>query len=156
MGGNAPFVRVDGDEQLEYYLQTVLGSQWYPSILLLSLSTFLALLVFLYVISYCCSTQVFGIRFFTGLFISIVLTLLQGLGTYLVYASQWCNETDTFCTIGRSTIFSIVASCCYFLSGLLFIVTSDYPGKQQLQEIIRSEEEEATTDKENTTNGRMV
>merc|ERR1712238_546331 len=152
MGGNAPFVRVDGDEQLEYYLQTVLGSQWYPSILLLSLSTFLALLVFLYVISYCCSTQVFGIRFFTGLFISIVLTLLQGLGTYLVYASEWCNETD-ICTIGRSTIFSIVASCCYFLSGLLFIFTSDFPGKQQLQDIVRSDEDAAATDKENTTNG---
>merc|ERR1712238_406219 len=111
-------------------------------------------LVFLYVMSYCCSTQIFAIRFFTGLFISIVLTLLQGLGTYLVYASQWCNETDTFCTIGRSTIFSIVASCCYFLSGLLFIVTSDYPGKQQLQEI--RNEEEAATDKENTATGRMV
>jgi len=151
--GEEPFEQLDGAEQLQYYIQTVLGSQWYPSILLLSLSTILALLVFLYVMSYCCSTQVFGIRFFTGLFISIILTLLQGLGTYLIYSSEWCNNSGDeefgggYCTIGRSTIFSIVASCCYFLSGLLFIYTSDYPGKQQLQEL--RHEEAATTNKEN-------
>jgi len=151
--GEEPFEQLDGAEQLQYYIQTVLGSQWYPSILLLSLSTILALLVFLYVMSYCCSTQVFGIRFFTGLFISIILTLLQGLGTYLIYSSEWCNNSGDeefgggYCTIGRSTIFSIVASCCYFLSGLLFIYTSDYPGKQQLQEL--RHEKAATTNKEN-------
>jgi len=152
--GEEPFEQLDGAEQLQYYIQTVLGSQWYPSILLLSLSTILALLVFLYVMSYCCSTQVFGIRFFTGLFISIILTLLQGLGTYLIYSSEWCNNSGDeefgggYCTMGRSTIFSIVASGCYFLSGLCFIVTTDYPGKQQLQEL-RSDEEAATMKQEN-------
>jgi len=152
VGEEEPFGQLDGADQLQYYLQTVFGSQWYPSILLLSLSTILALFVFLYVISYCCSTQVFGIRFFTGLFISIILTLFQGLGTYLIYGSEWCTNSGDeefgggYCTMGRSTIFSIVASGCYFLSGLLFIFTSDYPGKQQLQEL---RHDEAATKKEN-------
>jgi len=153
--GEKPFDQLDGAEQLQYYIQTVLGSQWYPSILLLSLSTILALLVFLYVMSYCCSTQVFPIRFFTGLFISIILTLLQGLGTYLIYSSEWCNNSGDeefgggYCTMGRSTIFSIVAGCCYLFSGLFFISTSDYPGIQQLQESRCHDEEAATTNKEN-------
>jgi len=153
--GEEPFGQLDGADQLQYYIQIVLGSQWYPSILLLSLSTILALLVFLYVMSYCCSTQVFPIRFFTGLFISIILTLLQGLGTYLIYSSEWCNNSGDeefgggYCTMGRSTIFSIVAGCCYLFSGLFFISTSDYPGIQQLQESRCHDEEAATTNKEN-------
>ena len=142
-----PITTYDSIDQIIYYIQDVLGSNWYPVILLCSSATILSFLTFLYIISYCCSTQVRGIRLFVGLFISIIITLLQVIGTYLIYDSNWCNNNNSLsleleeegsleseCNIGRSTIFSIVASCCYFLSGLFFIFMSDYPGKKRLNE----------------------
>ena len=146
-GLSEPITTYDSIDQIIYYIQDVLGSNWYPVILLCSSATILSFLTFLYIISYCCSTQVRGIRLFIGLFISIIITLLQVIGTYLIYDSNWCNNNNSLsleleeegsleleCNIGRSTIFSIVASCCYFLSGLFFIFMSDYPGKKRLNE----------------------
>ena len=146
-GLSEPITTYDSIDQIIYYIQDVLGSNWYPVILLCSSATILSFLTFLYIISYCCSTQVRGIRLFIGLFISIIITLLQVIGTYLIYDSNWCNNNNSLsldleeegsleleCNIGRSTIFSIVASCCYFLSGLFFISMSDYPGRKRLNE----------------------
>ena len=132
--GLEPFTTMYGTDQIIYYIQTVLGSNWYPVISLCGLAAVLSFMTFLYIISYCCSTQVRGVRSFTGLFISIIITLCQVIGTYLIYDSNWCND-EFKCTIGRSTIFSIVASCCYFVSGLFFIFMTDYPGKKRLKEI---------------------
>lgn len=131
--GKEPFSELYGTDQIRYYLEEVLGTNFYPIIVLIGGACILSLFVFIYVISYSCSTQVHGVRLCTGLFIGIIITLLQAVGTYLIYESNWCEENG--CSIGRSTIFSIISSCCFFLSGFCFLIMSDYPGKKLLKDM---------------------
>ena len=151
-----------GYDQIRYYLEEVLGSNWYTGHACCGAAFVLSLLAFLYSISYCCSTQVRGVRSFAGLYIGVILTLLQALGTYQIYRSSWCGndedeEDDGYgCTMSRSTIFSIIASGCFFLSGFFFLIMTDYPGRKKLREIEAIAERVRATEAEKERNDAAV
>jgi hypothetical protein len=123
---------LDGEEQLENYVRHVLGSQWYPSIALATTAVVLSLLWFCYVTTYCCSTQVRGVRFFSGFMIAIVFVTVQGL-TFLVLSTSWCdiNQCETSRTVG----FTYASCVCFFLSGCAFLLMSNYPGERLLAKL---------------------
>jgi hypothetical protein len=115
------------EEQIQYYINNVLGNGWFASINMASTAVCVAFLFFLYVTSYCCSAQIRPFRFTTGFFIGIVLVVFQGL-TFLVYQSEWCDIYQ--CSFGRSAGFSVGAAVCFLLSGIMWCMTSDYPGEE--------------------------
>lgn len=121
--------RYSGEDQLSFYVTEVLGPNWYSIIALAAASTIVCVLVFLYISSYCCSTQVRGVRMFTGLFLSIIVVTLQGL-TFLIFSSKWCENEG--CAVGRSAAFSIAAASCLFASGIFFCTMNNYPGAKAL------------------------
>ena len=118
-----------GDQQLEYYVTEILGPNWYGSIATAIAATIVAFLTFLYIVSYCCSAQVRGVRMFVGLFLSLIIVVLQGM-VFLVMSSPWC--ADNGCTMGRSGVFAIAASACFFVSGTFFCMMTNYPGATAL------------------------
>jgi hypothetical protein len=83
-------------------------------------------------ISFICSSQVRGVRFFNFVFLSVALTTSQGL-TFLVFHSDLCSEKG--CTFSRGAGFSVAAMISFFLSGLCFLATKDYPGDRFSTEI---------------------
>lgn len=125
-------VPLDGEKQLQYYVRDVLGSQWYPSIVLASTVVVLSLLWFIYVTSYCCSTQVRGVRFFTGFMIALVFVTIQGL-TFLVLATNWCVRNQ--CVTSRTAGFTYASCVSFFLSGCAFFFMSNYPGERLLAKL---------------------
>mmetsp|Transcript_12509 Transcript_12509/g.30182 ORF Transcript_12509/g.30182 Transcript_12509/m.30182 type:complete len:414 (+) Transcript_12509:1736-2977(+) len=118
-----------GDQQLEYYVTEILGPNWYGSIAVAAAATIVAFLTFLYIVSYCCSAQVRGVRMFVGLFLSLIIVVLQGM-SFLVMSSSWC--ADNGCTMGRSGVFAIAAATCFFVSGSFFCTMTNYPGATAL------------------------
>ena len=118
-----------GEQQLEYYITEVLGPNWYGSIATAVAATIVAFLTFLYIVSYCCSAQVRGVRMFVGLFLSLIIVVLQGMA-FLVMSSPWC--ADNGCTMGRSGVFAIAASTGFFVSGMFFCTMTNYPGATAL------------------------
>mmetsp|Transcript_12080 Transcript_12080/g.22453 ORF Transcript_12080/g.22453 Transcript_12080/m.22453 type:complete len:331 (-) Transcript_12080:63-1055(-) len=137
---------ISGGYQLQFYLQDVLGREWVPSFCLSAAACVLSFLLFLYITSYCCATQVRCVRYFTGFLLAIVVVVLQGL-TYLVFSSSWCTENG--CETSRSSKIGIAATVCFFLSGSSFFFMSDYPGKQGLAEIQQEHEKTVVGDEEN-------
>jgi hypothetical protein len=125
-------VPLDGEKQLEYYVRDVLGSQWYPSIVLASTVVVISLLWFIYVTSYCCSTQIRGVRFFTGFMVALVFVTIQGL-TFLVLATKWCDRNQ--CVTSRTAGFTYASCASFLLSGCAFFFMSDYPGKRLLAKL---------------------
>ena len=121
-----------GDQQLEYYVEQVLGRAWYPTIALGIAAVFTSFLTFLYVTSYCCSTQVRGIRMFTGFFVAIVIVICQGL-LFLVLDSDWCRDNQ--CETSRSAGFAYAAIVAFFISGVSFFFMSNYPGQAALAKL---------------------
>mmetsp|Transcript_12512 Transcript_12512/g.30205 ORF Transcript_12512/g.30205 Transcript_12512/m.30205 type:complete len:418 (+) Transcript_12512:1757-3010(+) len=118
-----------GDQQLEYYVTEILGPNWYGSIAVAAAATVVAFLTFLYIMSYCCSAQVRGVRMFVGLFLSMIIVVLQGM-SFLVMSSPWC--ADNGCTMGRGGVFAIAAATCFFVSGSFFCTMTNYPGATAL------------------------
>ncbi|KAG7373338.1 hypothetical protein IV203_034062 [Nitzschia inconspicua] len=121
---------VYGDQQFEYYMQEVLGSQWYLTIGLSATVVGISLVWFVYVTTYCCSTHVHAARLFTGLMIALIFVTLQGL-TFLVLSTDWC--VDNQCETSRTTGFSFASIVSFFLSGCAFLFMTDYPGKEALE-----------------------
>lgn len=113
------------EQQIQYYIDNVLGSDWTATINLAVTANACGILLFLYLTSYCCSSQLRPIRYATGFMLAIVTTVLQGL-TFLVYGTQWCS--DNGCSFSRSAGSSVGAALSYFLAGLFFCATTDYPG----------------------------
>ncbi|KAL3905256.1 MAG: hypothetical protein SGILL_009749, partial [Bacillariaceae sp.] len=121
-----------GDLQIEHYVETVLGREWFPTIALGIATVFVSLMCFFYVTSYCCSTQVRGVRMFTGFFVAIVVVILEGL-IFLVLGSDWCKDNQ--CETSRSAGFAIAAIAAFFLSGSAFFFMSNYPGQAALSKL---------------------
>lgn len=117
------------EDQITFYINNVLGSDWYQSINLAWSATSVSLLFFLYAISYCCSSQVRPVRYVLGIFIGIVVVVFQGL-CFLVYGSEWCDRYQ--CTFGRSAGFAVGAATCFLLSGIMWCLTTDYPGEDSI------------------------
>lgn len=120
-------------EQLVHHLLDVLGNDWFVPMGFFAAATGMALLFVVYSISYCCSTQVKACRFFTGVLVAVFLPLFQGLGTLLLFKSEWCDIQG--CSLGRSTIFSIVAAILFLLSGVFFFIMENWPGQKELDKI---------------------
>jgi hypothetical protein len=118
-----------GDQQLDYYVRSVLGRAWYPTIALGITTVIVSFLGFLYVASYCCSSQVRGVRMFTGFFVAIVIVTCQGL-TFLILDSDWCRDNQ--CETSRSAGFAYAACVAFFISGMAFCFMSNYPGQAAL------------------------
>jgi len=110
--------------QLEEF-QDILGKNWEVARLVAMLSACLSFVFFCYLLSFTCSSQVRGVRYFNTVFLSVVLTGLQGI-TFLSFDSSFCEEYG--CIFSRSAGFSVASMACFFLSGLCFFCTTDYPG----------------------------
>lgn len=129
--GSLPII-LEPDQQLEYYVQDVLGSQWYPSIALSVTAVLISFLWFLYVTSYCCSTQVRGVRIFNGFMVALVFVAVQGL-TFVFLGTEWCDTNQ--CQVGRTAGFAYASCVAFFLSGAAFIFMSNYPGEASLAKL---------------------
>jgi hypothetical protein len=114
------------EEQIQTFID-ILGKDWEMSRICGGLSSSLSFLFFCYLLSFTCSSQTRGVRYFNTVFLCVVLTALQGL-TFLTFDSNndFCEEY--VCTFSRSAGFSVVSMGCFFLSGLCFCCTQDYPG----------------------------
>lgn len=102
-----------------------LGSDWELPRLVTMISCCLSFVYCLYLLSFTCSSQVRGVRYFNAVFLCVVLTALQGV-TFVAFASSFCDEYG--CTFSRTAYLAVAAMACYFLSGICFCCTSDYPG----------------------------
>lgn len=122
-----------GNDQLNWYMNDVLGEDWYVAMGFSMVAYGLSILLFLYGISYYCSTQVKACRCFAGCLAGVCLPLCQGLGMMFVYTSEWCANEG--CTIGRTTYFSIAAAVCFFIAGINFWMMEHWPGQTILDEI---------------------
>ncbi len=103
----------------------ILGSDWQVARIFGGITASLALYSFLYLLSFICSSQVRGVRYFTMFFIAVVLTTFQGL-TFMVFRSSLCDQQG--CTFSRSAAFAVCSIGCLLISGLCFLNSRDYPG----------------------------
>ena len=126
----------NGNQQAQYYLQEVLGEDWYKVMGLCCAAWALSVLSFLYGTSYYCSTQVKAARCFVGCLVGICLPILQGLGTMFIYTSDWCDVEG--CSIGRTTYYSIGASVAFLLAGINFWSMEKWPGQSVLDDLDES------------------
>ena len=139
------------DQMSAYY--DYLGSDWQAGRVLAVIAVCIAWLVFMYSISFCCSSQVRAVRYFIGFVLSILLTIFQGM-TFFVFGTKFCDENG--CRFSRSAGFSIGAMVSYFIAGIFFFLTSDYPGAEALSRVTNTNEgadEEAPASKENNSDG---
>jgi len=112
----------------------ILGRDWELTRIVAMLSACLSFVYFCYILSFTCSSQVRGVRYFNAVFLSVILTGLQGI-TFVSFESSFCEEYG--CTFSRSAGFSAASMACFFLSGLCFCCTSDYPGPRSNKKIPR-------------------
>lgn len=103
----------------------ILGRDWEITRIIAILSACLSFVYFCYLLSFTCSSQTRGVRYFNTVFSSVILTGLQGI-TFMSFGSDFCN--DYGCTFSRSSGFCVASMACFFLSGLCFCCTTDYPG----------------------------
>eukprot|EP00542_Grammatophora_oceanica_P010235 CAMPEP_0194026994 /NCGR_PEP_ID=MMETSP0009_2-20130614/1232_1 /TAXON_ID=210454 /ORGANISM="Grammatophora oceanica, Strain CCMP 410" /LENGTH=315 /DNA_ID=CAMNT_0038665915 /DNA_START=55 /DNA_END=1002 /DNA_ORIENTATION=- len=122
----------NNDEIAEDYILNFLGSSWASSQVTASIPAGLGWFLFVYLLSYCCSTQIRPFRYGTGVFLCIFFTVMQGL-SFIVFGTTWCSTKE--CDFSRSAGFSIGALLCYFIAGLTFFVMKDYPGADAVQAI---------------------
>ena len=122
-----------GNDQLNWYLQSVLGEDWYEALGFSFVAFGLSILLFLYGTSYYCSTQVKACRCFAGVLAGLCLPLCQGLGMMFVYTSDWCANEG--CSMGWSTYFAIAAAVSFLIAGINFWVMEHWPGQSILDEL---------------------
>ncbi|KAG7351940.1 hypothetical protein IV203_007988 [Nitzschia inconspicua] len=114
--------------QVQQYFD-LLGDEWNVARILGGLSASLSFYMFCYLLSFVCSSQVRGVRYFNVFFMCCVLTTLQGL-TFLVFRTELCEEMG--CTFGRGAGFSVASMFAFFMGGLCFLMTKDYPGDRAI------------------------
>jgi hypothetical protein len=145
----------NSQNQVEIYFD-LLGDDWNVARIFGGLSASLSFYLFCYLLSFVCSSQVRGVRYFNIFFMCCVLTTLQGL-TFFIFRSDLCSGGN--CTLSRGAGFSVAAIFAFFMAGLCFIITKDFPGDRNLgakkeQEVKKygfstdADEEEGTQKKE--------
>jgi len=115
-------------EQLSYYLDEVLGNDWYVAMIFLTTACAISAAAWLYATSYFCSTQFRPFRLFVGAIVGVFLPLFEALGTIFIHTSEWCAIEG--CTMGRSTWFSIASTGCFLVAGICFCTMENWPGPQ--------------------------
>ena len=123
----------DTSNEIIFYLTEALGQDLRVSMGLCGAALCLGLIIFLYSTSFYCSTQVKGFRVFLGALVGFVMPLLMGVGTLMVHQSEWCDVLG--CSMGRSTIFSIVAAISFLLSGIFYWSMENWPGQKELDDM---------------------
>jgi hypothetical protein len=121
-------ISVTPDEQLDWYIRT-LTPEWNTGRGFAVAAGLGGLAAFLYSLSFSCSSQVLGFRYFMAIVSSVILPLFQAL-VFLTFSSDFCVENE--CGLSRSSILCIVSACCYFEAGLGFLLMRDYPGESLL------------------------
>lgn len=114
----------DPNGQIQEFFD-IMGTDWEKARIVAMLSTCLSFVFFCYLLSFTCSSQTRGVRNFSAVFLSVVLTALQGI-TFVSFDSSFCDEYG--CTFSRSAAFSVASMGCFFCAGLGFCCTLDYPG----------------------------
>lgn len=132
-GNETENVLIPGSDQITHYLTEVLGRDWYVAMVFCGVALGLSVLVFLYATSFYCSTQVRACRSIVAVIVGIFLPVFQAVGTTLVFRSEWCDLEG--CTLGRSTIFSIVAGCSFLCAGICFWAMDNWPGQNALEDM---------------------
>jgi hypothetical protein len=153
-------VLIPGSDQITHYLTEVLGRDWYVAMIFCGVALGLSVLVFLYAVSFYCSTQVRACRSIIAVIVGIFLPVFQAVGTTLVFRSYWCDEEG--CTVGRSTIFSIVAGFSFLGAGICFWAMDNWPGQNALEDMDKKrtwatdpyKEQRQSENRNNSTNGR--
>eukprot|EP00529_Nitzschia_sp_RCC80_P027863 CAMPEP_0113484076 /NCGR_PEP_ID=MMETSP0014_2-20120614/23771_1 /TAXON_ID=2857 /ORGANISM="Nitzschia sp." /LENGTH=257 /DNA_ID=CAMNT_0000377659 /DNA_START=128 /DNA_END=901 /DNA_ORIENTATION=+ /assembly_acc=CAM_ASM_000159 len=112
------------EDQLQAYWN-LLGSGWQQVAVVSAVAAGFAWYFFWYTTSFCCSSQVRGVRYTNGFIMSVLLTTVQGC-TFIAYQTGFCTQYG--CSFGRSAGFSVGALLCYFFAGVAFFCMSDYPG----------------------------
>lgn len=121
------------NDEIIFYLNETLGQDWRVSIGLCGSALGLGVIIFLYSTSFLCSTQVKGFRIFLGALVGFLMPLLMAIGTVMVHQSEWCDIYG--CSMGRSTIFSIVAAVCFVVSGIFYWTMENWPGQEELDDM---------------------
>jgi len=127
---------VDGSDpagQIQEFFD-ILGRDFELARIVAMLSSCLSFVFFCYLLSFTCSSQTRGVRYFNTVFLSVILTGLQGV-TFVSFNSSFCDEYG--CTFSRSAGFSVASMMCFFLSGLCFCCTTDYPGPRSSKKMPR-------------------
>ena len=121
-------ITVTPDDQLDWYIRT-LTPEWNTGRGFAVAAGLGGIAAFLYSLSFSCSSQVRGFRYFMVMVSSVILPIFQAL-VFLTFSSDFCGEHE--CGLSRSSILCIVSACCYFEAGLGFLVMTDYPGETLL------------------------
>lgn len=79
-------------------------------------------------LSFTCSSQPKILRYALAAILVLICTPFQ-LSTLAAMGSSFCDEHE--CEIGRSAVMAIVSGLCFLISGVLFLMTKDYPGQQR-------------------------
>lgn len=127
---------VDGSDpagQIQEFFD-ILGRDFEMARIVAMLSACLSFVFFCYLLSFTCSSQTRGVRYFNTVFLSVILTGLQGV-TFVSFNSSFCDEYG--CTFSRSAGFSVASMMCFFLSGLCFCCSTDYPGPRSSKKVPR-------------------
>jgi hypothetical protein len=118
---------LDNPAVLRAYVD-VLGDAWSLGRAVGTTASALALLLWIYMMSYICTAQARPFRYALVLALCIVLVTIQGL-TLTIVGSSWCKEQK--CSLSRSAWFCIGAMVCYFVAGISFFCTKDYPPSEK-------------------------
>mmetsp|Transcript_118571 Transcript_118571/g.329558 ORF Transcript_118571/g.329558 Transcript_118571/m.329558 type:complete len:357 (-) Transcript_118571:331-1401(-) len=118
------------EDQIDWYIN-VLTPSWNVARGFSAIGALGGFFLFCYSLSFTCSAQAKGARYFTAFLLSAVLTCFQFL-SILAFSSDFCQDND--CSLSRSCSWTIVAGCMYFCTGGCFLLMSDYPGEAILEE----------------------
>ena len=121
----------DPESQLQEYFN-YLGDDWYFLRIYAAVGASGGAFFFLYTLSMCCSSHVKALRAVVAFMLCVALALFQCL-IFLVFTTDLCSEHA--CTFSRSAGWSVGAALCYFVSGVCYLLMSDYPGQKTAKEI---------------------
>mmetsp|Transcript_22775 Transcript_22775/g.53975 ORF Transcript_22775/g.53975 Transcript_22775/m.53975 type:complete len:304 (+) Transcript_22775:309-1220(+) len=111
------------EDQVQRYFD-LLGMDWRTARVFGAVSVSCSFFFFCYLLSFICSTQVRGVRYF-NVFFTLTLCCFQGL-TFFVFRSDICEENG--CIFSRGAGFSVAALASFLIAGISFLFTHDFPG----------------------------
>ena len=117
------------EDQVQRYFD-LLGDDVNVARILGGMAATLSFFVFCFLLSFICSSQVRGARLFLAFFMACILTTLQGL-TFLIFQSELCEGGN--CEFSRGAGFSVAAIVSFFLAGIAFVFTTNYPGDRPIK-----------------------
>lgn len=103
-----------------------LGSDWDGPRYMACIAAFCAWVLLIWLFAFCCAAHRKSIRYlFGGLLLIVLMSVFQSI-SFAVLKSDLCKVYG--CKIGRSARFAASAVGLYVLTGILLLLTKDYPG----------------------------